>query len=94
MLPAGRPFHSIWKCAHEATTPCHIRDLHDPGACRKAENARAVTQVASPAQLNGTLRLENFENEAFVSGVAFSASSGITRYTADQASGGVTTSGI
>src|SRR4029453_8686742 len=59
-----------------------------------ASEVRAVTQVLSPAQLNGPLTLENFEDDTFVSGVAFSASTGITRYTSGQASAGVTTSGI
>jgi hypothetical protein len=59
-----------------------------------AAHALPVTQVFSPAQLNGSLVVEDFEDEVFVPGVTFSSNSGILRYTSDAASGGVTTSGI
>lgn len=52
-----------------------------------------ITQVFSPNDLNGPLHVEDFEDDEFTPGVHFSAATGVTRYPADFASSGVTTSG-
>jgi hypothetical protein len=60
--------------------------------CLFVGEVRAVTQVFSPAELLGGLALEDFEDDVFVTGVTFSAASGVTRYNTEPVSG-VTASG-
>jgi hypothetical protein len=62
-------------------------------SCETA-HALTVTQVFSPAELNGSLVVEDFEDASFVPGVTFSSNSGIILLTSSSASGSVTTSGI
>ena len=59
-----------------------------------AAHALPLTQVFSPAQLNGSLVVEDFEDEALVPGVTFSSNSGVARLTSAAASADVTTSGL